>query len=154
LFNILAHGETPLEGARVLDGFAGSGALGLEALSRGAIHAVFIENDRTALGVLADNIARLGVTPLTTVCPLDATRLPPAGAPPCDLVFLDPPYRRGLAPTALLGLTTRGWLSPQALAVVEVAADEPFESPAPMWQITDERRYGAARLVFLRRGPP
>lgn len=151
LFNILSHGPPDLREARVLDVFAGSGALGLEALSRGAAHASFIENDRTALRALADNIAKLGVAAQAAVLAVDAVR-PPAAAAACDFIFMDPPYGSGRAQTALIVLAEKGWLQAEGLIVVEVAAAEPFESPLADWSIADERRYGAARLVFLRRG--
>ncbi len=153
LFNILAHGKFAASGpayagARVLDGFAGTGAFGLEALSRGAAAAVFIENNRTALAALRQNVAALGEAARTQVVAGDATA-PPRPLAPCDLVFLDPPYREQLGGKALAALASAGWLAPDALAIVEVAAKEPFEAP-PEFTVVDERRYGAARLVFLR----
>ncbi|MBV8652912.1 MAG: 16S rRNA (guanine(966)-N(2))-methyltransferase RsmD [Alphaproteobacteria bacterium] len=155
LFNILAHGELAASGpayagARVLDGFAGTGAFGLEALSRGAASAVFIENSRAALAALRQNIAALGETARTQIVTGDATA-PPRALAPCDLVFLDPPYREKLGGKALTALAATGWLAPDALAIIEVAAKEPLEAP-PGFTIVDERRYGAARLVFLRLG--
>jgi 16S rRNA (guanine966-N2)-methyltransferase len=150
LFNILAHGQPPLDGARVLDAFAGSGALGLEALSRGAGHAVFLEADPTAIAVIRANIRKLGIDDRTTVLRADATR-PPKASAPCDLVLMDPPYRSGLAQPALQALSVQGWLAAEARIIVEVAAAEPFASPLEGWAVTDERTYGAARLVFLSR---
>ena len=150
LFNILAHAEgTPLAGARVVDCFAGTGALGLEALSQGAAHASFVEAHPAALTALRANIAALGETARTTVLRADATR-PPTTSHPCGLAFLDPPYHVGLAGPCLTALAERGWLTENALAVVEVAAREDFAAPIG-FAITDERVYGAARLVFLRR---
>jgi 16S rRNA (guanine966-N2)-methyltransferase len=153
LFNILAHGTLATSGpayagARVLDGFAGTGAFGLEALSRGAAFAVFIENSRTALAALRQNIAALGEDARTQIVAADAT-VPPRAHAPCDLVFLDPPYHEGLGGPALAALAASGWIAPDALCIVEVAAKEPFEAP-PGFTVIDERRYGAARLVFLR----
>jgi 16S rRNA (guanine966-N2)-methyltransferase len=154
LFNILSHGEfaaggIPFAGAAVLDAFAGSGALGLEALSRGAAEAVFIEQDRDALAILRKNIEALGEGPHTRILPGDATR-PPRAMSTCAVAFLDPPYRSGLAAPALTALRATGWLAPGALAVIEVAAHEELLLP-PGFTLIDERLYGAARLAFLRR---
>ena len=155
LFNILSHGRLAAEGlpfadAVVLDAFAGTGALGLEALSRGAAEAFFIEEDREALAILRQNIAALGEDARVRVFPGDATR-PPRAPSACALVFLDPPYRSGLAAAALGALDAAGWLVPEALAVVELAAREEMGSPTG-FIVLDERVYGAARLAFLRRG--
>jgi 16S rRNA (guanine966-N2)-methyltransferase len=136
-----------LEGA-VLDAFAGTGALGLEALSRGAAKAVFIEQDRDALAILRRNIDALGESARVRIVAGDATR-PPHAVVQCATVFLDPPYRSGIATEALQALSAAGWFAPQALAVVELAARE--ELPPPRgFTLLDERVYGAARLVFLR----
>jgi 16S rRNA (guanine966-N2)-methyltransferase len=153
VFNILSHGAFAAEGLpfadmAVLDAFAGTGALGLEALSRGAAEAVFIENDRAALAALRANIMALGETARTQIIAGDATR-PPRGILACAVAFLDPPYRSGLASPALSALAAAGWLASEALAVVEIGAREPF-SPPPAFVQIDERVYGAARLVFLR----
>jgi 16S rRNA (guanine966-N2)-methyltransferase len=153
LFNILSHGSfaaggLPFAGRPVLDAFAGTGALGLEALSRGASAAVFIENGRNALAVLRRNIAMLGEEDRAHIVAADATR-PARAAMLCAAAFLDPPYRSGLGGPALSALAGAGWLMPEALAVVELAAREEFFPPAEFAAI-DERVYGAARLVFLR----
>ena len=153
LFDILSHGKLAADGvpfveAAVLDAFAGTGAFGLEALSRGAAEAVFIEQDRAALAILQANIASLGERGRTRVIPGDATR-PPRATSPCAVVFLDPPYRSGLAAPALEALAAAGWLAAGALALVELAAREQLVPPSG-FVIIDERRYGAARLVFLR----
>jgi 16S rRNA (guanine966-N2)-methyltransferase len=154
LFNILSHGEfaaagLPFADEAVLDAFAGTGALGIEALSRGAARALFIETDRAAIGALRRNLAALDEEDSADIVAGDATR--PLRAPcACALAFLDPPYRSGLAPPALTALCEMGWLAPRALAVVELAAREDFAAP-PGFAMIDERRYGAARLVFLRR---
>ena len=153
LFNILLHGRfaasgSPIAGEGVLDVFAGTGAFGLEALSRGAKDAVFIENSRAALSVLRRNIAELGETRRTEIIAADATQ-PPRALAPATLAFLDPPYGSGFAPAALAALAAAGWLTPEALAIVEVAAREPFAAPGG-FTVIDERVYGAARLVFLR----
>lgn len=153
LFNILAHGKFATAGpayggARVLDAFAGTGAFGLEALSRGAAEVVFIENSRTALTALRQNVAALGEGERARIVSGDATS-PPRALAACNLAFLDPPYGRGLAASALAALAAAGWLEPGALCVVEVAAKERIEPP-PGFASLDERRYGAARLAFLR----
>jgi 16S rRNA (guanine966-N2)-methyltransferase len=154
LFNILSHGRPAAEGitvggAAVLDAFAGTGALGLEALSRGAAEAVFIEQDREALAILRRNVAALGEEDRSRVVSGDATR-PPRAPIACGLVFLDPPYRSGLAGDALGALEAAGWLTPEALAVVELSAREELV-PAAGFVLIEERVYGAARLAFLSR---
>ena len=154
LFNILSHGRLaasgpPFAGKAVLDAFAGTGALGLEALSRGASAAVFIETEREALSALRRNIAALGEEDSTHIMAGDATR-PPRATMRCAVVFLDPPYGSGLAAPALAALAAAGWLTEDALAVVEVAAREPLPAPDG-FSLIDARVYGAARLVFLRR---
>jgi 16S rRNA (guanine966-N2)-methyltransferase len=152
LFDILAHGrfaDRPIcEGARVLDAFAGTGALGLEALSRGAAQASFIEKDRVALQALRANIGYLGEERNAAVLPGDALN-PPKAAAPVSLAFLDPPYGEDVAAAALAALAAAGWLAPDALAVVEIAAKQTLDPP-PGFTLLEERRYGAARLVFLR----
>lgn len=154
LFDILAHGRfapRPVyEEALVLDAFAGTGAFGLEALSRGARHASFLERDPAARAALARNIATLGEGARTTLLPGDATR-PPRASGACSLAFLDPPYRETAAAPALTALAAAGWLAEDALAVVEIAAAATL-APPPGFTLLDERRYGAARLVFLRYG--
>jgi len=153
LFNILSHGNLAANGIpfaqkAVLDAFAGTGALGLEALSRGAAEAVFIEQDRGALAFVRKNIEVLGEEARARVIPGDATR-PPRATSACAVVFLDPPYRSGFADPALAALAAAGWLAPDALAVIELATREHL-SPLAGFTILDERVYGAARLVFLR----
>jgi 16S rRNA (guanine966-N2)-methyltransferase len=155
LFNILSHRpDRPLADARVLDVFAGSGALGLEALSRGAAHCTFLETLPAALAAIRANIGKLGLTGQTTVLRSDALKPGPApsGATlPAGLVFLDPPYRSGLAGPSLTALQDEGWLADGALVSVEVGATEDFEAP-PGFELLDERRYGAAKLLLLQ-GP-
>src|SRR5712691_1735459 len=154
LFNILSHGNfaalgLPFADCPVLDAFAGTGAFGLEALSRGASAAAFIENEREALAALRRNVRALGVEDRAHIVAGDATR-PPRALLPCAVAFLDPPYRSGLAAPALGALAAAGWLTPDALIVVEIAAREEFPLPAG-FTLIDERVYGAARLVFLHR---
>ncbi len=157
LFNILMHanwtgdGTSPLVESRVLDAFAGSGALGLEALSRGAAHATFLDSDPAAIRLIGENLRKLGETAAARVIRADAAR-PPPGREPCDLVFLDPPYRSGLAGPALAALAEAGWLEPDAIATVELANSEDL-IPPPGFEAIDERRYGAAKIVILRRSP-
>lgn len=153
VFNILAHApwSAGIEGRRVLDLFAGSGALGLEAMSRGAAFALFVETDAAARGAIRDNIEALGLFGTTRIHRRDATDLgvKPAGlGDPFDLVFLDPPYGKGLGERALAGLGDGGWITPDALIMLEVGADETPSLPA--FETLDERAYGAARVSFLR----
>ena len=149
LFDILIHGgmSTPVDGARAVDLFAGTGALGLEALSRGAAHLTAVESEADVRGVLRANIEALGCADRATVMAADATRLPPAPAA-CDLALLDPPYRSGLAAPALGALVDGGWLADAATVVVEHAVDDPFEPP-PSLTVRDRRRYGRTALAFL-----
>ena len=160
VFNILVHGrlsegESLLDGAAVLDAFAGSGALGLEALSRGARDAVFLDDDVKALACIRRNASELGELERAVIVKADAT-VPPAPAKvrghpgPRSLVFIDPPYLSGMAANALAALADAGWLAADALVVVELADREPFAPPAG-FALADERRYGRTRLLFLRR---
>ena len=153
LFDILLHGgmARPLDGARVVDLFAGTGALGLEALSRGAALLTAVESEADVRGVLRANIEALGCADRATAIAADATRLPLA-ATTCDLALLDPPYRSGLAPPALGALAEGGWLDDQATIVVEHGADDPFEPPAAL-KVQDQRRYGRTMLTFLSPKP-
>ncbi|MGE0046405.1 MAG: 16S rRNA (guanine(966)-N(2))-methyltransferase RsmD [Hyphomonadaceae bacterium] len=154
VFNILAHApwSPGVEGRRVLDLFAGAGALGLEALSRGAAFALFVETDEAARGAIRDNIEALGLFGQTRVHRRDATDLgvKPAGlGAPFDLVFLDPPYGRGLGETALAKLAPGGWIGKEAICVFECAAGE---TPAHEgFDLLDTRTYGAAKVLFLKR---
>jgi 16S rRNA (guanine966-N2)-methyltransferase len=148
LFNILAHGDPALVGARVADIFAGSGALGLEALSRGADHVCFIEFQATALATISANVRKLGCENEVSILRADAVK-PPRAAQPCQFLLLDPPYRSGLAAFALPALDLQGWIADDARIIVEIAASEDFFSPLPRFDIIDERRYGAAKLIFL-----
>ena len=152
VFNILEHApwSPGLDGLRVLDLFAGSGAMGLEALSRGAAHAAFVETAGPALAALRANIETFRLGPRTTVLRQDATRLAARGTePPFDVAILDPPYGKGLGEQALPALTVGGWLAPEALVVFERAADEPALD-LPGWAVLDQRRYGKAAVWFLR----
>ncbi|MCX2560481.1 16S rRNA (guanine(966)-N(2))-methyltransferase RsmD [Acetobacter farinalis] len=174
MFDILLHapwgGPDLLTNARVLDAFAGTGALALEALSRGAEHATFFETDRAALAALRTNIAGCNWGDRCKVIPRDVTKPIHAHAP-CSLLFLDPPYRQDLPARTLAALNAQGWIAPGAIAVIETAAQEPLplrqkapdgtelppdiapESdedtpppPAYAGLLLAERRHGAARL--------
>ncbi len=149
VFDRLLHaswaGRSAVEGVRVLDAFAGTGAMGLEALSRGAADAAFIEHDRAALAALRRNIAACRAEARCRVIPGDVLR-PPTGAP-CGLVFLDPPYGQGLLEPALAALRRGGWIAPAALLVLEQGrADAP---PAP-GEVLAEFTAGAATMLVCR----
>ena len=151
LFDILGHGnfeDFSLEDAVVLDGFCGSGALGLEALSRGARHAVFMDSDRAALELVRANVRSLGEDEHATLLLADATR-PPKADRPCNLVLLDPPYGSGLATPALAALADNGWLAQGAIAVAEIGAREDFTAPQG-FEVLQERKYGAGKFAILR----
>ena len=151
LFNLLAHGPYPeLEGARVLDLFAGTGALGLEALSRGAARALFVEDHPAGRALIRENIETLGVIGETKIFRRDATRLGPHRGEPFNLVFLDPPYRRELAAPAIASAKAGGWIAPDAALVLEQAAGEEMISP-PGFALTDDRRYGDTRILIYSR---
>lgn len=151
LFNLIAHaplGDVPdLEGARVLDLFAGTGALGLEALSRGAARATFLDTGRKSLSILRANIARLRVGDETEVLARDATRPGPNAGPPRDLVFLDPPYGKGLGERALTAALAGGWIAPGALIIWE--ENTPVLAPPGLTPL-DARRYGDTMITLLR----
>jgi 16S rRNA (guanine966-N2)-methyltransferase len=148
LFDILKHGAPRLRGARFLDLFCGTGAVGLEAHSRGAAEVLLIESDRAALKLAEANVVRLGSPPGVRLLARDATLLGPAPHP-FDLVFLDPPYGSGLAAAALEALTANSWRGAGARIIVELAAKDGLELPAG-YALERERRYGRARFVFLR----
>jgi 16S rRNA (guanine966-N2)-methyltransferase len=148
LFDVLAHSDlVELDGALVVDAFAGSGALGLEALSRGAARAWLIDDHPQAVATIRTNVAALGEEGCATILRADATRPPPAPAA-CTLALLDPPYGKDLAPAALAALAARGWLAEGALAAVELGAADEFIPPAG-FTLVDERRWGAARVAFV-----
>ncbi|WP_343684357.1 16S rRNA (guanine(966)-N(2))-methyltransferase RsmD [Asticcacaulis sp.] len=154
VFNILEHAEFApnLNGARVMDVFAGSGALGLEAMSRGAAFCLFVDTDDAARGAIRDNVEAFGLFGVTRIHRRDATQLgvrPGGGSEAFDLVFMDPPYRKGLVQPALEALRNGNWLSGEALIVAELAADEDFFATEP-WQIIDTRTYGPAQVLFLK----
>src|SRR3954471_13449286 len=151
LFNILVHAYgDPIGGARVLDLFAGTGALGIEAWSRGAGFALFVDNGTEARALLRNNIEALGLGGVTKVYRRDAADLGPAHPmEPFSLVFLDPPYGKGLAEKALASLREGGWLTPGALLVVEEAKAAAFVTPEGFEEL-ERRAYDDTEFVFLR----
>lgn len=156
IFNILEHAAWSggVGDARVIDLFAGSGALGFEALSRGAAFCLFVETDAAARGAIRENAEAMGLFGRTRIHRRDATDLgvrPGADGPAFDLAFLDPPYGRGLGETALGRLAAGGWLAPEATVVFERGAGEP-DFAVPGFEPLDVRDYGAARVHFLRFG--
>jgi len=149
IFNLLAHGDyggLP-EGARVLDLFAGTGALGLEALSRGAERAVFVDDLPAARALIRQNVDALGLTGRTKIWRRDATRLGPCRGAPFDLVFADPPYRSGRGAAALASAEAGGWIAPGAVIVLEEAAGG--TSPTG-FTVADRRVYGETEITILR----
>lgn len=150
VFNMLAHRFADrLEGARVLDLFAGTGALGVEALSRGASYCVFIEESAEGRGLIRTNVEAFGLTGRTKIFRRDAASLGEAGTMgPFGLVFADPPYGKGLGERALRSARTGGWLAPRALCVVEETAAVAFE-PGPGFSVVDERSYGETVIRFI-----
>lgn len=153
VFNILGSRLSPhLDGLRVLDLFAGTGALGLEALSRGATSAVFVDTGAEARGLIRDHIEAFGIAGIAKLLRRDATALGPAGTMgPVDLVFLDPPYGKGLGEQALVSLREGNWLAPDATLVLEESAEVTPDLPEG-YVLDDRRLYGAAAVHFLRLG--
>ena len=151
LFNILLHAYgDPVTAARVLDLFAGTGALGIEAISRGAAYALFVDDGVEARALLRDNTESLGLGGVTRIFRRDATKLGPAHPlEPFSLVFLDPPYGKGLAEQALASARDGGWLLPEALVVVEEAADAGFIAPEGFTEL-ERRQYDDTEFTFLR----
>jgi 16S rRNA (guanine966-N2)-methyltransferase len=151
LFNILAHAyEDPITDARVLDLFAGTGALGLEAISRGAAFALFVDDGAEARALIRQNVEALALGAVTRIFRRDASRLGAAHPlEPFNLVFCDPPYGRGLAEQALAAARAGGWLAPEALIVVEEAADAGFTAPHGFEEL-ERRRYDDTEFVMLR----
>ncbi|MCV3271626.1 16S rRNA (guanine(966)-N(2))-methyltransferase RsmD [Roseobacter sinensis] len=150
LFSVLTHHDV-IAGARVLDVFAGTGALGLEALSRGATRAAFVDDGRVAQGLIRQNIAKLRVQDRTETIRRNALHLPARDGMPFDLVFVDPPYGKGFGAKALAVLETGGWLSPEAFIVWEEAQ----EMPAPSgFEVVDRRRYGDTHITLLSKTTP
>ncbi len=153
IFNILAHGyDDACDGARVIDLFAGTGALGLEALSRGAAFALFVDDGAQARGLIRENVEALGLGGVTRLFRRDATRLGAADKfAPADLVFCDPPYGRDLAPRALTACAQGGWMRPGALVVVEESIEVDAVLPEGFTAL-ETRDYGDTRVTFARYG--
>ncbi len=149
IFNLLINGThgNPIPGARVLDLFAGTGALGLEALSRGAAHVTFVDDGKAAEALIRANVAKLRAEGETRLLRQNATRLGPNSGAGHALVFLDPPYGKGLGETALTAAAAGGWLAPAAMIVWE---DGTPPTPPPGFAQIDQRRYGAALVTLLR----
>ncbi|MDW4551291.1 16S rRNA (guanine(966)-N(2))-methyltransferase RsmD [Defluviimonas sp. D31] len=149
IFNLLINGPygNPVEGARVLDLFAGTGALGLEALSRGAARAAFVDEGTAARALLRQNIEKMQAMGVTDVWRRDATRMGPNRGAGYDLVFLDPPYGKGMGEAALASCIEGGWLAPGAIVVWEESA-----APVPPEgvEVLDQRRYGDTLITILR----
>ena len=153
VFNILVHAyDDPVEGARVLDLFAGTGALGLEAISRGAAFALFVDDGAEARALLRQNVEALSLGAVARIFRRDATKLGPAHpVEPFSLAFLDPPYGKGLAEKALTSARDGGWLTGDGLIVVEEAAAAGFKAPEGYEEI-ERRKYDDTEFVVLRRG--
>lgn len=160
IFNILTHHpDMTLSGARVMDAFAGSGAMGLEALSRGAAHVTFIEKNPAVLGILRQNIALLAVEHQTHIIGADATTLERIGRKDnedstMDLIFIDPPYQKDLEILTLKALLKQGYIHPKTLILLETSAEkDPLEETDPFllekFNLSDIRTYGAAKFYFL-----
>lgn len=158
IFNILAHRDFgigfTLEGIAVADLFAGTGALGIEALSRGARFSLFVDDDAGSRALVRDNIEALGLTGVTKIWRRGATDLGPlntGSGGPFDLVFLDPPYGKKLIAPALASLRAGGWLAPNALLVAETGKGEIIETEG--FEILDQRDYGDTAIAFLTARP-
>jgi 16S rRNA (guanine966-N2)-methyltransferase len=154
IFNILVHSidNFDLSKISVVDVFAGTGALGFEALSRGAKHATFIDSSRRALDIVKKNSTAFNEWRNTTLLKLDATNFSPpprAAKAPCGLAFLDAPYEKELSLPALLGIVNKGWVKSGAIVIVEMAAKELIDLPR-QYEILGERTYGSARILTLK----
>ena len=152
IFNILTHGidDLALEGAHIIDLFSGTGALGFEALSRGAAHCIFVEKDSAARTLLSRNIALLDFDASCEILAGDATRLAPAGKrPPRNLAFLDPPYGKQLGERVLAVLAEGGWLAREAVVVLEESAGAAIAWPV-VYEVLDVRRWGDTQAAFAR----
>jgi len=150
VFNLIAHGDYPdLEGARVLDLFAGTGAMGLEALSRGAARVQFVDDGAEARALLRQNIETFEVIGETKIYRRDATRLGENKTEPFNFLFLDPPYHQSLGDKAILAALDGGWLSDGAIIIHETHADETPKTDKRLSPV-DERRYGICKLTISR----
>jgi 16S rRNA (guanine966-N2)-methyltransferase len=156
VFNILAHNDFDcgfdLEGAAVADLFAGTGALGLEAISRGARYCLFVEEAAESRALIRENVENFGLTGATKIWRRDATKLGPMGpgaGGPFNLVFLDPPYRKNLVSPALASLREGGWLAKDAICVAECAVDDDV-AEMDGFAVLDDRTYGETRVLILK----
>ena len=151
LFNVLEHSyDDPVSGARVLDLCAGTGALGIEALSRGARSAVFIDSSTEARGLIRRNLESVGIMGIARISKRDIAHLGPArNQGGFTLAFIDPPYRKGLGEAALISLIKGNWLAPGALVVVEEDTGEELDSPSG-FTLEERRQYGDSAVWFLR----
>jgi 16S rRNA (guanine966-N2)-methyltransferase len=152
MFNMLAHGvaAVDLTGLHVLDLFAGTGALGIEAISRGAAQCLFVDDGAASRGVIRDNVEAFGLTGVTKVFRRDATSLGEAGKyGPYHVVFLDPPYGKGLGEKALISAVAGGWLAPAATIVLEERRDAHVVLPSDL-TVLDQRAWGDTQVVFAR----
>ena len=154
IFNLIQNGKAavkadPVRGKRVLDLFAGTGALGLEALSRGAAEVTFVDDGKVALGLLKANIEKMQANDMTEVLRRDATRLLENKGPGFELIFLDPPYGKGLGELALAAAQTGGWIAKGALVVWEEGREHALP---PGFTLIDQRRYGETVVTLLRAG--
>ena len=151
LFNILVHAhDDPITGARVLDLFAGTGAFGIEALSRGAAFTLFVDDGAEARALMRENVDTLGLGGTSRIFRRDATKLGPAHpVEPFSLAFIDPPYGHGLAEKSLVSARAGGWLTPDAIVVVEEAAEVAFAPPEGFSEI-ERRRYDDTEFILLR----
>ena len=148
IFSMLQHNRYPdLYGANVMDVFAGTGALGLEALSRGASHVTFVEKSVKSIALLNTNITKMKVESDTTLIKKRATNVPPASTP-CDFIFMDPPYGRGLLAPTIECLLEGGWLNDGGVIIAELSTEEDFSVPGDL-RLIDERTQGIQRVVFL-----
>ncbi len=155
IFNILDHAAwaPAIDGAQVLDAFCGSGALAFEALSRGAHKACLLDIAQSSVKLARANAQALGLDDKSQILRADATK-PPAGLVACDLVFLDPPYDKGLIPPAITALAGRGWLAPQALLVLETRASETLPPPESLaCSALDQREWGETGVCFWQFTP-
>jgi len=158
LYNVLEHAPWTfgLQNRRIIDAFAGSGALGLEAISRGAAFCLFLDRSADAREAIGANVGALKLTERTRIDRRDPTSLSArssADGAPFDLAFLDPPYGQGLGEAALARLAAGGWLAAEGLAVLERGLADPAPTP-PGFQLLDERTWGAARISFLSQLAP
>jgi 16S rRNA (guanine966-N2)-methyltransferase len=153
VFNILMHAPHPegslIVGARVADICCGSGAMGLEALSRGVEHACFIDRTREALGLVKTSAEKFRELERCTLLRAEATQLPAAPAP-CRVVFLDPPYKQNLLPAILASVLAKGWLEDEGVIVAELSVREAFECPSAFLAVT-ERTYANTRILLLKK---